>query len=103
MRKGMRTTSQIYIFLDVAMALEYGLELLLSSNGVVLSPGDENGYIHPCFFSKVEWAPTKGHIKGWSRPPPPESLRRPAITMPQSVEEQKEQMSVVEDDEEDGI
>lgn len=80
------------------MALEYGLELLLSSNGVVLSPGDESGYIHPCFFSRVEWAPTKKRIKDWTRPPPPSFLQKPVITLP-PVEE----TGVPVDDDEGGI
>ncbi|GJJ11105.1 hypothetical protein Clacol_005336 [Clathrus columnatus] len=96
---GMRSTSQVYIFLDIVMALEYGLELLLSSNGVVLTPGDIGGYIHPCFFSKVEWAATKKPIKGWTRPPPPGTLRKPAATIVSVLEKE----NVVEDDEEDGV
>ncbi|PHJ23905.1 rna 2 - tpt1 family protein, partial [Cystoisospora suis] len=42
---GMRTTADILIFLNVQMALDEGLRLFASSNGVILSPGNSRGVI----------------------------------------------------------
>ncbi|KAF8518973.1 KptA family-domain-containing protein [Hysterangium stoloniferum] len=67
---GMRATSQVYIYLDISMAIKADFNILLSSNGVVLCPGDENGFIGPEFFSHVEWASSGEKIKTWIRPEP---------------------------------
>ena len=64
----MRSTSEVYIFIDVAMALEAGLKFLVSSNDVVCCPGDENGFISPRFFRRVEWAGNRQAIPGWDKP-----------------------------------
>ena len=64
----MRDTSQVLIYLDVPTALKYGIRLLLSANDVVLSPGDANGYIAPCFFKEVHSAGSKQAIHDWIRP-----------------------------------
>ncbi|PBL02807.1 hypothetical protein ARMGADRAFT_1050357 [Armillaria gallica] len=51
---GIRDSSRILIFIDVAKALEAGIKFYLSKNGVVLTPGNESGYLEPRFFHKVE-------------------------------------------------
>jgi 2'-phosphotransferase len=61
---GMRGSSQILIFVDVQKALESGIEFFLSGNGVVLTEGDERGFLSPIFFARVEDA--KGvPVSGW--------------------------------------
>ncbi|KAF8523003.1 KptA family-domain-containing protein [Gautieria morchelliformis] len=65
---GMRTTSQVYIHLNVPMALEAGLKLMISSNEVVCCPGDENGFVSPRFFRRVEWAGNRQAVPGWDKP-----------------------------------
>lgn len=50
------------------MALDSGLKLLVSANDVVCCPGDENGFISPRFFSRVEWAGNRQAIPGWDKP-----------------------------------
>jgi hypothetical protein len=50
----MRNTSAILIYIDLAKALNAGIKFWTSQNGVVLSEGDENGFLRPEFFSKVE-------------------------------------------------
>ncbi|XP_072031619.1 tRNA 2'-phosphotransferase 1-like [Amphiura filiformis] len=50
---GMRASCQVMIFLNLQKALQDGLHFFLSKNGVVLSPGDANGIIHPKYFSQV--------------------------------------------------
>ncbi|KAF8880187.1 phosphotransferase KptA/Tpt1 [Infundibulicybe gibba] len=51
---GMRSSSQILIFIDVEKALSSGIEFFLSANGVVLTKGDERGFLSPTFFQRVE-------------------------------------------------
>ncbi|KAF8166550.1 KptA family-domain-containing protein, partial [Mycena galopus ATCC 62051] len=51
---GMRASSEVLIFIDVERALEAGVEFYLSSNGVVLTPGNEAGFLEPRFFSQTE-------------------------------------------------
>lgn len=51
---GIRDSSRILIYIDVAKALETGIKFYLSKNGVVLTPGNESGYLEPRFFHKVE-------------------------------------------------
>ena len=51
---GMRTTSQVLIYLDVGKCLEDGIVLLRSANNVILSPGvGAEGVISPVYFSRV--------------------------------------------------
>nr|CAD7437964.1 unnamed protein product [Timema bartmani] len=50
---GMRQSCQIYIYIDVRKALADGLKFYKSKNNVILSPGNERGYIRPQYFSQV--------------------------------------------------
>lgn len=61
----MRKSSQILIFVNVQKALDVGIEFHLSENGVVLTEGDEKGYLKPEFFERVESAKTRKAIEGW--------------------------------------
>lgn len=60
----MRKSSQVLIYLDLGKALRDGLKFYVSSNGVVLSPGDEHGYIRPQYFLRVEKA-NRQTLPGW--------------------------------------
>ena len=51
---GMRRSSQVLIFINLEKALAAGIKFYLSSNGVVLTPGNELGFLDPKFFSRVE-------------------------------------------------
>eukprot|EP00045_Choanoeca_perplexa_P008908 m.83971 g.83971 ORF g.83971 m.83971 type:complete len:191 (-) comp14669_c0_seq1:1277-1849(-) len=51
---GMRASSNVLIYLDVAKVLAAGIPLFISANRVVLSPGID-GTIPPDFFRKVEF------------------------------------------------
>ncbi|KAF2138247.1 uncharacterized protein K452DRAFT_197769, partial [Aplosporella prunicola CBS 121167] len=53
---GMRATSTILIYVDVAAALDAGIPFFQSANGVILSPGDEaqGGVLGLKFFKRVE-------------------------------------------------
>jgi hypothetical protein len=63
----MRKSSQILIHIDVQKALDAGLKFYLSTNGVVLSEGDENGFIAPAYFKRVENA-NRIALPGWEGP-----------------------------------
>ncbi|CAE6455958.1 unnamed protein product [Rhizoctonia solani] len=51
---GMRNSSQILIFIDIAAAMAGGILFHLSANGVILTAGDSKGLIPPNYFSSVE-------------------------------------------------
>jgi hypothetical protein len=63
----MRKSCQIIIYIDVQKALDSGLRFFLSTNGVVLSEGDENGFITPTYFKRVEYA-NRIPVPGWEGP-----------------------------------
>ena len=50
----MRTSSQILIFINLQKALDAGVKFFLSDNGVILTEGDDEGFLRPEFFEKVE-------------------------------------------------
>lgn len=51
---GIRASSKILIYLDLAKAMQAGIKFWRSDNGVILSEGDENGLISMHFFHRVE-------------------------------------------------
>lgn len=61
---GMRTSSHVLIYIDVQKALDAGIKFWLSDNGVVLTEGDERGYLPKTFFEKVVDI-KHGELKGW--------------------------------------
>ena len=61
---GMRNSSQILIYIDLPSALAAGLKFFLSANGVILSEGDQNGFIKPEFFRRVENSKREA-LSGW--------------------------------------
>jgi len=63
----MRKSSQIMIHIDVQKAIDDGLKFYLSTNGVVLSEGDENGFIAPTYFKRVEDF-NRTALPGWEGP-----------------------------------
>lgn len=63
----MRNSSQILIYIDVQKALDSGLKFFVSTNGVVLSEGDEQGFISPEYFRRVETSGGKA-LPGWEGP-----------------------------------
>jgi 2'-phosphotransferase len=63
---GMRLNSQILIYIDVEKAINAGLKFWFSENGVILSEGDENGYILSRFFLKIVDVKL-GELHGWEK------------------------------------
>ncbi|KAF8260689.1 KptA family-domain-containing protein [Lactarius quietus] len=51
---GMRNSAQVLIYIDVQKALDAGITFSLSENGVVLTEGDERGFLSPDYFLRVE-------------------------------------------------
>jgi 2'-phosphotransferase len=51
---GMRKTSTILVFLDLAKAMDAGLVFGMSDNGVVLTEGNKEGLVPLEFFQRVE-------------------------------------------------
>jgi 2'-phosphotransferase len=49
----MRNSANILIYVNVQKALDTGIQFFLSCNGVVLTEGDESGYLRPQFFQRV--------------------------------------------------
>ena len=49
----MRTTSTVFILIDIEQALSSGILFYRSSNGVILSPGNMQGYLPTTTFRKV--------------------------------------------------
>jgi len=50
----MRARSEILIHIDIAKAMGAGLKFYRSANNVILSPGNEEGFILKEYFSVVE-------------------------------------------------
>lgn len=50
---GVRHNAQIYIYVDLAKALQGGIKFYESENGVILTSGNETGYLETKYFCKV--------------------------------------------------
>jgi len=57
---GMRKSSQVFIYINVQKAIDAGIKFFLSDNGIVLTPGNESGFLKPEFFEQAITA--KGEI-----------------------------------------
>lgn len=51
---GIRSSSRVLIYIDAAKALALDIPFFLSKNGVVLTPGNKEGYLPPEVFHRVE-------------------------------------------------
>lgn len=51
---GMRKSSTVLIYIDIRAALEAGIKFYVSDNGVVLTEGNEKGFLSYEFFKRVE-------------------------------------------------
>lgn len=50
---GIRKNAEVFIYINLNLALSDGLKFYMSVNKVILSPGDDIGYIKPKYFLKV--------------------------------------------------
>jgi hypothetical protein len=70
---GMRASSEILVYVDARRALGADIKFYVSKNGVVLSPGNELGFLEPRFFLKVERVKVSAEpIPGWAPREEPE-------------------------------
>ncbi|CAD7973122.1 unnamed protein product [Amoebophrya sp. A25] len=51
--QGMRSSAEVFIYVDVALALRDGMTFFLSKNGVILTPGHD-GWLAPKYFKNVK-------------------------------------------------
>jgi len=64
---GMREFAPVIIHIDVQKALDGGISFFLSENGVVLTEGDERGFLSPEYFLRVEDRQGRP-LLGWPMP-----------------------------------
>lgn len=50
---GVRNSSNIFIYADLQKALADGIKFYVSENGVILTPGNNNGVLEPKYFKAV--------------------------------------------------
>lgn len=80
----MRNSADIFIYIDLQKALDAGYKFKLSANGVILTAGNEDGFLPPEFFSMVERRVGKSGrepLLGWegaAHREPPEIAPHPA-------------------------
>lgn len=76
----MRSSANIFIYIDLQRALDAGYKFQLSANGVILTPGNEEGFLPPEFFSRVERRVGKLRrepLPGWEGPKLAETAAQP--------------------------
>lgn len=81
---GMRNSADIFIYIDLQKALDAGYKFQLSKNGVILTAGNEKGFLPSEFFSRVEKRVGKSErepLPGWEGA----AHSKPAETVPQPV------------------
>lgn len=50
---GIRQSAQVLIYVDVRSAMGDGIKFYRSQNGVVLSPGNQDGFLSSKYFERV--------------------------------------------------
>ncbi|XP_063384995.1 tRNA 2'-phosphotransferase 1 [Cydia fagiglandana] len=50
---GLRNNAQIHIYVNLSKALEDGIKFYESDNGVILTPGNDNGFLETKYFDRV--------------------------------------------------
>ena len=50
---GIRKSINVLIRINIELAMEEGIEFYVSSNNVILSPGNKDGYILPKYFLEI--------------------------------------------------
>lgn len=51
---GMRKSSTVLVYIDILAAMKAGIKFFISENGVILTEGNENGFLPYEFFKRVE-------------------------------------------------
>lgn len=50
---GLRYNAEVHIYIDLKKALDDGIKFYESENGVILTPGNDNGFLDHKYFAKV--------------------------------------------------
>jgi 2'-phosphotransferase len=50
---GVRSNANIFIYIDLPLALTDGIKFFVSENGVILTPGNDQGILDPKYFKQV--------------------------------------------------
>lgn len=77
---GVRKSATVFIYVDLSKAINEGIKFYLSENGVILTPGDENGFLLPKYFKTV--VDNKGNNLMPSITQPVDSKERNTIILP---------------------
>jgi len=56
---GMRRSCDVFVYIDIKEAMRDGLKFFVSTNNVILSPGNNRGFILPKYFKEVIWSDKK--------------------------------------------
>ena len=56
---GIRKTGNVFIYIDLPLAMREGIKFYISDNGVILTPGNDNGILEPKYFKQI--VDTKGN------------------------------------------
>lgn len=59
---GMRKNSSVLVYIDIQAALIAGISFFISDNGVILTPGNEQGFLPYEFFKRVESRKGEGSV-----------------------------------------
>ncbi|KAF9511373.1 hypothetical protein BS47DRAFT_1346888 [Hydnum rufescens UP504] len=65
---GMRSGAEVLIYIDTTKAMAAGYRFFRSANGVILSDGDERGFIPPEYFAHIEFKARRERKCGVSVP-----------------------------------
>jgi 2'-phosphotransferase len=95
----MRANSRILVYIDTKAATDAGIRFYLSKNGVILTPGNEAGFLEPKFFKKVQRVRRSTEmiagenmqpIPGWEDHPVETQQRSSVRETPELEEKEKE-------------
>ncbi|KAJ6485635.1 KptA family-domain-containing protein [Mycena sanguinolenta] len=65
---GVPSSCEVLIFIDLTRAVKEGNRFFLSSNGIIVTHGNEAGFLEPRFFSRVESNGAGPLIPKWEGP-----------------------------------
>ncbi|CAJ1353473.1 unnamed protein product, partial [Effrenium voratum] len=61
---GMRHSCEVAIHINLQAAIDGGVKLMQSSNGVILTPGEGEGVLAPRYFTSAVWlGPNQQRVK----------------------------------------
>lgn len=52
-KSGVRTGANVFIYVNLSLALKDGIKFFISDNNVILTPGNHRGFLEPKYFDKI--------------------------------------------------